>query len=100
MHFPQNLGFFLNSSLIDLEGIDLWLPTLHTIEIFTQTASHINLVILAFIGAELAGKGRFCPTPSRTRNSEPHSRARVNLAPIRFATYGSLLAFFFFFVLP
>ena len=34
------------------------------------------------------------PSPSQARNSEPHSQARVNLAPPRFAAYGSLLSFF------
>ena len=31
------------------EDIDLGSPKLHTIEIFSQTTFHINLVILAFI---------------------------------------------------
>ena len=57
MHFPQNLGFFSNSNLFDIEDIDLVSPKLHTIETFSQTASHKNLVILAFIGAALAGVG-------------------------------------------
>ena len=36
-----------------------------------------NLVILAIIGAELAGGGAdSAPPHSRARNSEPHSRAR------------------------
>ena len=61
-----------------LEDIDLWSSNLHAIEIFSHTISHKSLVILAIIGAELAG-GRFCPPPSRARNSEPHSRERVKL---------------------
>ena len=54
-HFPQNK----KTNLLDLEHIDLGLPTLHTIEILSQITSSKNLVILAFIGAELAGKSRF-----------------------------------------
>ena len=38
---------------------------MHTIEIFSQTTAVKNLVILAFIGAELAGGGEFCPLPGR-----------------------------------
>ena len=44
-----------------------------------QTSFHKNLVILAFIGAELAGRGeQILPPPSMARNSGPQSRARVN----------------------
>ena len=53
----------LDSNSFDLEDIDFGLPTLHTIEIFSRTTSHKNWVILAFIGAELAKKGRFCYPP-------------------------------------
>ena len=61
-----------------LEDIDLRSPKSHTIEIFSQDTSHKKMVILAFIGAELAGGGAFLPPPpSRASNSEPHSRARV-----------------------
>ena len=49
-------------NLFDLQDIDLGSPKLHTIENFSQTISHENLVILTLIGAELAG-GRFCPPP-------------------------------------
>ena len=69
---------------------------MHTIDIFSQITSHKNLVILAFIGAELAGKDRFCPTPFQARNSEPHSRARNNLAPPRFAAYDCFLFLLFY----
>ena len=37
-------------------------------------------MILAFIGAELAGTGGRFRSPSQARNSEPHSRARVKAA--------------------
>ena len=36
---------------------------MHTIEIFSQATSHNNLVILAFMGAELAGSGQILPPP-------------------------------------
>ena len=64
-----------------LQDIDLGSPNLHAIEVYSHTTYHKNLVILAFIGAELAGgEGRFCPLPpSRARNSEPHSLARVKV---------------------
>ena len=44
-------------NLFDLGDIDLGSPKLQEIEIFSQTTAHKNLVILAFIGAELAGGG-------------------------------------------
>ena len=46
------------------------------IEIFSQPTSHKRSVILAFIGAVLAGGGQILPL-SRARNSGPHSRARA-----------------------
>ena len=63
----------------NLEDIDLGSPNLHAIEIFSHRY-HLpkKLVILAFIGAELAGGGGQILPPSRAHNSEPHSRARVN----------------------
>ena len=39
------------------EDIDLGSPKLHMIEILSQPTSHKNLLILAFIGAELVGGG-------------------------------------------
>ena len=42
---------FLLIWLLCLEDISLGSPKSHTIEIFNQTTSHKNLVILAFIGA-------------------------------------------------
>ena len=53
--------FFLNLYLFDLEVIDLRSPKLLTIEICSQITSHKNLVILAFIGAELVGGGQNLP---------------------------------------
>ena len=55
-------------------------PELHMIEILSQPTSHKNFVILAFIGAELAGLANSAPLPpSSERNSGPHFRARVIL---------------------
>ena len=68
MHFPQNLGKCVNFKFI--EDIVLGSPKLCTIVIFSQTTCNKNLVILAFIGAELPG-GSFCPPPP--------SRAQVNI---------------------
>ena len=48
------------------EDIDQGSPKFHMIEIFSQPTSHKDLVILAFIEAELAG-GRFCPPPLPVR---------------------------------
>ena len=76
MYLPQNLGFF-KIHFFYLEDIDLVSPKLQKIEIFSQTTSQENLVILAFIGAELAEGGGSAPH-SRVSNSEPHSRAQVN----------------------
>ena len=46
--------------------------------IISQTTSHKNLMILAFIGAEWQGwEADSAPPPSRAQNSEPHSQARV-----------------------
>ena len=45
--------------IFDLQDIDLGSPKLHVIDTFNQATFN---VILAFIGAELAG-GRFCPLP-------------------------------------
>ena len=76
--FSQKIRSFLKLVFLDLEDIDLGSPELPMIEIFSQPTSHKNLVILAFIGAELAGAGQILPPPpSRARNSGPHSRARV-----------------------
>ena len=80
LHFRQKLRNFWNLTLFDIEDIDLGSPKLHAIEIFSQTTFHKSLVILAFIGAELAG-GQIFP-PSRAHNSEPHSRARVKGRPL------------------
>ena len=52
---------------LDLKDIDLGSPKLHIIEIFSQPTSHKNLVILAFIGAELAGGGQILPPPLPVR---------------------------------
>ena len=51
-------------------------PTLHVIESFNPPTSH-KMVILSLMGAEIAGVGGRFSSPSRARNSEPHSRARV-----------------------
>ena len=56
MLFRQNLRFF-KFEFFDLADIDLGPPKLHVSEIFDQTTFHKNLVILTFIGAELAGGG-------------------------------------------
>ena len=74
MHFRRSLGKFLIYDFFDLENIDLGSPNLHAIEIFSHTTSHKKLVILAFIRAELAGGGRFCP---------PSLPGHVILNPIR-----------------
>ena len=56
--------FFLNFIFFYLEDIDLGSPKLHVIEIFNQpTFYKKNLVILAFIGAELAGRADSAPLP-------------------------------------
>ena len=60
-----------------LEDIDLGSPNLHATGIYSHTTSHKKLVILAFIGAELAGGGVQILPPSMARNSGPHSMARV-----------------------
>ena len=60
-------------NLFVLEVIDIGSPKLRTIDIFSQTTSHKHLVILAFIGAELAGG----------YDSEPHSRAWIKTGPAR-----------------
>ena len=56
----------------DLQDIDPGSPNLHAIEIFSHTISHKNLVLLAFIGAELAGRA----------DSAPPLPGRVILNPI------------------
>ena len=68
----------------DLEDIDVRSPALHTIDIFSQTTYHQNWVILAFIGAELAGGTDSAPPPSRACNSEPLSHARVKKVVLTF----------------
>ena len=78
MHFRRNLGKFFIYEFFYLEDIDIGSPNLHTIEIFSHATSHKNLMILAAIRAELVGGGAdSAPLPSRARNSEPHSQARV-----------------------
>ena len=59
--FSTNFTFFV--WFFGLDNIDLVSPKLHAIEIFYQTTFQIHLMILAFIGADLAGRGRFCPPP-------------------------------------
>ena len=63
MHFSTKFIFFWNLNLFDLEDIDLGSPKLHAIETFNHTTFHKNLVILAFIGAELVGRGQILPAP-------------------------------------
>ena len=63
-------------NLFELEDVDLESPKLHATEIYNQTTSNKNLVILALIGAELAAV-QILPHPSRACLSVPHSRARV-----------------------
>ena len=50
--YSRKFRIFYSNSFY-LEDTDLGSPKLHTIEIFNQTNSHKNLVILAFMGAEL-----------------------------------------------
>ena len=59
--FDEIYEKFSNLIYFYLEDIDLGSRKLHVIEIFYQTTFPKNLVILAFIGAELAGGHRFCP---------------------------------------
>ena len=63
----QNLGICFEIYFFDVEDIDIWSPKLHAIQIFDQTTSHTDLVILAFIGADLAGGGGqiLSPLPGR-----------------------------------
>ena len=53
-------------------------------EIFSQPTFHKNLVILAFIGAELAGGPILPPLRIPPRNSGPHSRAWVKIYWVHF----------------
>ena len=62
MHLPHNLGIF-EIRFYYLEDIDLVSPKLQTIEIFSQTTSQENLVILGCIGAELAEGVGSAPPP-------------------------------------
>ena len=57
MHFRRNLGIFLRYDFFYLEDTDLGSPNLYTIETFSHATFNKKLVILAFIGAELAGGG-------------------------------------------
>ena len=67
-------------NFFDLHDIDLGSTNLQTIEVLSHATSHNNLVILTFIGADLAGRGAYSATSlSRARNSGHHSRARVNI---------------------
>ena len=70
------LTFFGNSCFFDLEDIDLGSPKLHTVDILSQTTSHKNLVILAFIEAELVGGWQILPPP-------PPGRVVLNPIPGR-----------------
>ena len=72
--FPTRNGKIWKFDFFYLEDIDLRSPKSHTIEIFSQDTSHKKMVILAFIGAELAGGGAFLPPPLP---------GRVILNPIR-----------------
>ena len=84
--FGQNLGKLCNLNLFDLEDFALWSSKLHPIAHFNQNTSHKNLVILAFMGAEMVGGGTDSVLlPSRARNSETHSRARVKPTLVHFA---------------
>ena len=67
MHFQQNLRFLFKFDFFYLEDIDLGSPKLLVLEIFDQTTFHKNLVILAFIGAELAGGADSAPHPQPTQ---------------------------------
>ena len=79
------MPFFINYRILKiefiwLEDIDLGSQNSRIINFFKQSTYHRNLVILTFIEAGIAGGGGAASVPpSRARNSEPHSRARVNL---------------------
>ena len=64
--FPQNLGKFLKFQFLWPWRYWPRVRKMHMIEVFSQPTFHKKLVILAFIGAELAG-GRFCPPPLPVR---------------------------------
>ena len=61
--FPTKFWSLFQFEFISIEDIDLESPKLHKIEIFSQTTSHKKLVILALIGAELAGVQILPPFP-------------------------------------
>ena len=63
--------------LFDHKDIDL--PKWHVTKLFNQSTFRKNVVILAFIRAEMAGRGGHIlpPPPSRTSNSEPHYWSRI-----------------------
>ena len=63
--FPQNLIKICNINSIDPEDIHLRSPKLHAIEFFNHATSHKDVMILAFIGAELAGGAESAPLPGR-----------------------------------
>ena len=70
---------FLSLTPFGLENIDPRSPKLLTLK-FTGVPFHLpNLVTLALTEAEIAGRGRICPPPpSRARDSQTLSSARVN----------------------
>ena len=61
--FPRCLLDFFHLNTFDLEDNNLGSPKLHVIQFFNRPTSRKE-VILAFIGAEIAGKAGFCPPPS------------------------------------
>ena len=82
-HFAENCHNFLSLTSFGLENIDPRSPKLLALK-FTGVPFHLpSLVTLALIEAEIAGRGRICsPPPSRARDSQTLSSARVNPRPI------------------
>ena len=63
---PKVSIFFSGLATFDLESIDPRSPELHTMKFIGMPFRLPSLVILALIGAEIAGRGRIChPFPGR-----------------------------------
>ena len=80
-HFAENCHNFLTLTPFGFENIDPRSSKLFNLK-FTGVPFHLpSLVTLALIEAEIAGRGRICPLPpSRARDSQTLSSARVNAA--------------------